>query len=86
MTGRTRRSADERRDQLMTATVRVLAERGFRATTADEVARVAGVSEGLLWHYSADLDTLFEMTIGYALSCLAPAAATMLDLDAPARA
>ncbi|MFE6969453.1 TetR/AcrR family transcriptional regulator [Isoptericola sp. NPDC057653] len=84
MTGRKRLSADERRDQLMAATVRVLADRGFRAATAGEIARVAGVSKGLLWHYFTDLDDLFATTTRYALTSLTSAAATMLDLDAPA--
>ncbi|WP_443096024.1 TetR/AcrR family transcriptional regulator [Rothia koreensis] len=84
MTGRRRLSADERREQLMDATIRVLADRGFQATTASEIARVAGASKGLLWHYFTDLDQLFETTTHYALASLTSAAGKMLDLDAPA--
>lgn len=84
MTGRRRLGADERREQLMAAAIRVLADRGFQATTASEIARVAGVSKGLPWHYFSDLDQLFEATTRYALTCLTNAAGKLLDLDAPA--
>lgn len=84
MTGRTRLSADERREQLMEATIIVLDERGFKAATADEIARRAAVSKGLLWHYFADLSALFEITAHHALRSLASAVGRSIDLDGTA--
>jgi AcrR family transcriptional regulator len=81
---RERLSADARREQLMAAAVDVLAARGFPATTADEIAAQANVSKGLLWHYFADLDQLFEKTAHRTMATLANAAAGTIDLDRPA--
>jgi AcrR family transcriptional regulator len=81
---RTRLSAGERREQLMIAAVETLAGRGYQSATAEEIARRAGVSKGLLWHYFADLDELFELTARRTLSALASAVAARIDLGAPA--
>jgi AcrR family transcriptional regulator len=81
---RRRLSSEERREQLMAATVEVLADQGYSGATADAIARRAGVSKGLLWHYFADLDELFEMTARRTLKTLSAAAGTKIDLTAPA--
>lgn len=70
----------------MAATVQTLAVRGFHATTADEIVRLAGTSKGLLWHYFADLDELFEETARRTLGLLTEAVASSIDLRAPAPA
>lgn len=80
---RKRLSPDERREQLMAAAVEVLAARGYRGTSADAIARRAGVSKGLLWHYFADLDELFEMTAHRTLNLLRSTVGSTLDLGAP---
>jgi AcrR family transcriptional regulator len=84
MHARQRLSSQERREQLMAAAVEVLAERGYRGATADAIARRAGVSKGLLWHYFADLDELMEMTARRTLEKLSTAAGAVIDLTAPA--
>ncbi|HEV7146518.1 MAG TPA: TetR family transcriptional regulator [Pedococcus sp.] len=81
---RQRLGPQERREQLMAATVEVLAVHGYRGVTADAIARRAGVSKGLLWHYFADLDELFEMTARRTLKTLMMAAGHGIDLEAPA--
>lgn len=68
----------------MAAAVEVLAAQGYTGATADAIARRAGVSKGLLWHYFADLDELFEMTARRTLTTLRAAAAAAIDLEAPA--
>ena len=68
----------------MAAAVDVLAERGFGGTTAEAIARRAGVSKGLLWHYFADLDDLAEQTAHRTLRSLSAAAGAAIDLTAPA--
>jgi AcrR family transcriptional regulator len=85
-TSRERLSADARREQLMAAAVETLADRGYDATTSDEIARRAGVSKGLLWHYFDDLDDLFAATARRTLGALSRAAGELIDLEAPAPA
>jgi AcrR family transcriptional regulator len=81
---RQRLGPQDRREQLMAATVVVLAEHGFRGTTAESIAREAGVSKGLLWHYFSELDSLFEQTARRTLKTLSFAAGASIDLTAPA--
>jgi AcrR family transcriptional regulator len=81
---RQRLSPDERRDQLVAAAVVVLARSGFAGATADAIARQAGLSKGLLWHYFSDLDDLMEVTARRTLIALRDAVAGKLDLMAPA--
>jgi AcrR family transcriptional regulator len=47
-----------RREQIVEAATRVLAEKGFRRATTREVARAAGVSEGTIYNYFEDKDAL----------------------------
>lgn len=84
MPGRQRLGSEERREQLMAAAVQILAERGFGGATAESISRRAGVSKGLLWHYFADLDELFEMTARRTLAKLSEAAGASIDFSAPA--
>ncbi|MBZ4416630.1 TetR/AcrR family transcriptional regulator [Myxococcus sp. RHSTA-1-4] len=46
------------RARLITAGIRVLAERGYDATTVKEVAREAGVNQGLVHYYFGSKDAL----------------------------
>lgn len=68
----------------MAAAVEILAAQGFTGATADAIARRAGVSKGLLWHYFADVDELFEATARRTLSTLSVAVGASIDLAAPA--
>lgn len=81
---RQRLSADARREQLFAAAVEVLAEQGFQGATADAIARRAGVSKGLLWHYFDDRDDLLEQTARRTLTTLLHAVGAVIDLTAPA--
>jgi AcrR family transcriptional regulator len=81
---RQRLGSEERREQLMAAAVVVLAAHGYRGATAELIAREAGVSKGLLWHYFRDLDNLFEETARRTLRTLSSAAGANIDLTAPA--
>lgn len=81
---RQRLTPEQRRDQLVIATVQVLATRGYRGTTADEIVKQAGVSKGLLWHYFTDLDALMEHTARRTLMMIASSVGSTLDLTAPA--
>lgn len=81
---RERLTAEKRRGQFIAATISVLADGGYVTATADAIARVAGVSKGLLWHYFTDLDDLFDTTARQTLRTLSAAAGARIDLGAPA--
>ncbi len=51
LTRKRRLSTDARREQLLASGARLLAERPFDEVSIEEIARAAGVSKGLLYHY-----------------------------------
>ena len=53
-----RQHPEERRQELLAATISCLAQLGPRATTGREICRRAGVSHGLLRHYFDNADNL----------------------------
>ncbi|KPL66824.1 hypothetical protein SZ64_01135 [Erythrobacter sp. SG61-1L] len=57
-----RQDAEDRRKELLAATVSCLARLGSRATTGREICREAGVSHGLLRHYFANPEDLLLET------------------------
>lgn len=81
---RQRLSADQRREQIVAATVAVLADSGYPAASADAIARAAGVSKGLLWHYFGSQDELMVETARRLLIGLRHAVGDAIDLTAPA--
>jgi AcrR family transcriptional regulator len=84
-TPRTRRrlSAEERRDHLIRATITVVAARGYEHASLTEIARTAGVSKGLIWHYFADGDELMAQAARATLVRVRESVAADLDLTAP---
>jgi len=56
-------SKDERRRQLIAATMRVLARKGYAETTLSEVAAEAGVSYGLVSFYFDSKESLLTQTL-----------------------
>jgi AcrR family transcriptional regulator len=53
----------ERLDDIAEAAFRVFAAKGYRNARMDEVARVAGVSPGLLYNYAEDKEALFQFVL-----------------------
>jgi AcrR family transcriptional regulator len=51
LTKKRRLSTDARREQLLSSGARLLAERPYEEVSIEEIARAAGVSKGLLYHY-----------------------------------
>jgi AcrR family transcriptional regulator len=51
LTEKRRLSTDARREQLLACGARLLAERSFDEVSIEEIAKAAGVSKGLLYHY-----------------------------------
>ena len=54
---------DERRQELVEATWRVIARTGIVGVTTREIAREAGVSTGILAHYFGDKEELLATTL-----------------------
>lgn len=60
---RTRLSTQERREQLLAIGTRLFAARPYDEVWIDEVAEIAGVSRGLLYHYFATKRDFFEAVL-----------------------
>lgn len=63
---RTRRSPEERREQIMAAAVKLFARQGFARTTTKEIAQEAGLSEGTIYKYFASKQELLSAFIAQA--------------------
>jgi len=57
--------AEERRLQILDVALKVFADKGFQGTSIKDIARAAGISQGLMYHYFASKETLLEATIEY---------------------
>lgn len=73
---RSRMSTDERRDQLLQTGVELLGQRSHEQVSIDEIARSAGVSKGLLYHY-------FPTKKDFVLAVLRQAIEEIDELTAP---
>src|SRR5688572_22390 len=69
---------DQRRRQLIDATIEALADVGFNACTLGEIGRRAGASPGLVAHYFGDKDGLLEATLRHMVTRLGHSAARRL--------
>lgn len=71
---------DSRREEILRAALRVFAERGLKSATVSDIAREAGISHGLLYHYFASkhalIDALFDQKIDRLRAISAEAVAT----------
>lgn len=66
-----RLDVDERRRQMLEAGARLFTERGYDGVAMSDVAREAGVSKGLLYHYFASKPDFFAATLEAAAGELA---------------
>lgn len=60
-----KRSREARREQLIEATIMVLAERGYARATLSDVAKVAGLSHGLVNFHFTSKELLLSETLTY---------------------
>jgi AcrR family transcriptional regulator len=60
MKRRTKRDlqAEERRNQLVDVSLRLFAQKGFERTTIKDISEVAGVAQGLIYHYFGSKEEL----------------------------
>lgn len=73
---RARLQVDERRAQLLELGLRLFSERAYDEVSIDDIAREAGVSKGLLYHY-------FGGKRAFYVACVAHAAEALLDRIEP---
>jgi AcrR family transcriptional regulator len=57
-TTRKRLTAEERREGILRAAVEVFAERGYHASSIDDIARTAGISKALIYEHFASKEEL----------------------------
>lgn len=81
------RTAVSRRELVIAAAVQLFAERGYEATSTAELARVAGVSEGTIFHHFKTKDgvlvhILTNMLDGYAEAMERKLAGTRSGMEA----
>jgi AcrR family transcriptional regulator len=55
--------AEERKLQILDTALTVFAEKGFANTTIKDIARAAGMSDGLLYHYFTSKEKLLETAV-----------------------
>jgi AcrR family transcriptional regulator len=56
---RTPKVVEDRREQIIGAALRVFAQKGFIRATNKDIAREAGITPGLIYHYFANKEALF---------------------------
>jgi AcrR family transcriptional regulator len=83
--GRVRRrlGEEERRNQILAATVRAVAEHGYDGVSMARIAEHAGVSKGLISHYFADKNDLMARTATATVRAIRESMAAELDLSLP---
>lgn len=63
-----RRSADERRSEILRAAVALFEQNGFAATSVEEITAKAKISKGLAYHYFKSKDEILVALIGMRLA------------------
>jgi AcrR family transcriptional regulator len=58
--GSRRQTAEERREQILDAALRVFSEKGYNGASIRDIAREVGVTEGLLYHYFASKEQILH--------------------------
>lgn len=75
------RMRDERRDQIMDAALRLFATRGLGTTRISDIAREAGISQGLLYHYFASKEAIYVELIREAFERMNAAASGLAAMS-----
>jgi len=55
---------DKRREQILQMAVKLFSQRGFKGTTTKEIARLAGVSEAMVFRHFENKDVLYAAILG----------------------
>lgn len=59
---------DERREQILSAALKVFAKRGFAATKISDIVSQGGMSHGLVYHYFKSKEEIFNELLARAMS------------------
>src|SRR5260370_1564211 len=60
---RTPKVVEDRREQILDAAMRAFAQKGFSRTTNKDIAREAGITPGLIYHYFENKEALFNAIV-----------------------
>ncbi len=60
---RTPKVVEDRREQIIEAALRVFAQKGFAGATNKDIARAAGITPGLIYHYFPSKEALLKASI-----------------------
>ncbi|HEV7236272.1 MAG TPA: helix-turn-helix domain-containing protein, partial [Ktedonobacteraceae bacterium] len=60
---RTPKIVEDRREQIIDAAMRVFAQKGFAKATNKDIAREAGITAGLIYHYFKSKEDLLKVVI-----------------------
>jgi len=74
-----RKSSDQRRDEIVRATLRLVATKGFAGVTLREVATEVGVVHGLIRHYFTSRDELVAAAFDFAVTSELASDRALLD-------
>jgi AcrR family transcriptional regulator len=79
-----RLTAEQRRQQLFAVALELFAQRGYRATTMDDIAEAAGVTKPLLYqHFSSKRALYLELVDSIAQDMLAAIGRAVMEAEGP---
>ncbi|MDF2836984.1 MAG: TetR/AcrR family transcriptional regulator [Paenibacillus sp.] len=70
---------EEKRQRVINAALKVFAARGYVAASTNEIAREAGISKGLLFHYFTSKKDLYLYLYDYAVTLLTETVERIVD-------
>jgi AcrR family transcriptional regulator len=74
---------DERREQILTAALKLFATKGLVATRMSDLSRSTGISQGLVYHYYRSKEELFTSLVDAAIEKMNTAAVNLEKLPLP---
>lgn len=81
---RVSKAPEIRRQELLDTAMAVFAEKGYETTTMRDLARAAGVTAGLCYHYFQNKETLYRAAVEqYASRCAMPFLTIFRQTDLP---
>lgn len=79
------RMRDERREQMLSCAMRLFAAKGLAATKITDIAKQAGMSQGLLYHYFRSKEEMYTEIIRGAFAKMNLAVRMLEEMPAPPR-
>jgi len=76
---------DERREQILTAALKLFAKKGLAATRMSDLSKNTGISQGLIYHYYRSKEELFTNLVDTAIEKMNTAAVNLEKLSFSAK-